>query len=218
MKKTIITTGLAAVSFAALIGGVALAQQAPTGPAARQAQPVTQAAFVQTRVSRLTALDTNHDGTVSTEEMRAAAQARRAERISQRFERLDADKNGQLSRAEFDAPRARNGDRPADQTAHRGSRGGQHHGRLMGRRGGHEVGQRIGRHGPVVIADVQTKLTENFARRDANHDGVLSPEERRAGRVAMRDNRRQHRAERMAHRAGHPHTATSTSPSAPGSE
>jgi hypothetical protein len=46
--------------------------------------------------------------------MRAGAQARRAERASTRFDRLDADKNGQISRAEFDAAR------PDERAAHRG--------------------------------------------------------------------------------------------------
>jgi hypothetical protein len=229
MKKTIIAGGLAAASLAVLIGGAAPApaQQTPaataaqTAPAARharmearRAQPVTQAEFIQARVSRLTALDTNHDGSVTPEEIRAAGQSRRAERASTRFEALDADKNGQISRAEFDAARP-------DRAAHRGQRGGEHRGQRMGRHAGGRhggegrgLGQRVSQHGPIVIADVQTKLTEGFARLDTDHDGVLSPTERQAGRAVMRERFEARRVNRQ-NRAP---AATSASPSAPASE
>jgi len=216
MKKTILAGGLVAASIAALIGGAAVAQQSPTATApaarharmeARQTQPVTQAQFVQARVSRLTALDANHDGTVTAEERRAGAQARRAEQATRRFDRLDADKNGQISRAEFDAARP-------ERAAHRR---GEHRGQRMAhRRGGqgHGPAQRMARHGPIVIADVQTQLTERFARQDADHDGVLSPAERQAGRAAMR----QRFQERRMNRQNRAPAATSASPSAPASE
>ncbi len=227
MKTTIIAGGLVAASIAALIGGAAVAQQAPvaataqTAPAARharmearRAQPVTQAQFVQARVSRLTALDANHDGTVSAEELRAGAQARRAEQATRRFDRLDADKNGQISRAEFDAARPEHGARHGP----RGEmRGGEHGGRRMAHhRGGegHGPAERVAQRGPIVIADVQTKLTEGFARLDADHDGVLSPAERQAGRAVMR----QRFQERRMNRQNRAPAATSASPSAPASE
>lgn len=224
MQKTIIAGALAAASIAALIGGAAVAQQAPvaattaaqTAPAARQAraearrtEPVSQARFVQARVNRLTALDMNHDGTVTAEEMRAGAQARRAEHATQRFDRLDADKNDQISRAEFDAARP-------DRAGHRGPRDGRRRGAPLAHRLGGEgrgPAQR-GAHGPTVIADVQTKLTERFARLDADHDGVLSPAERQAGRAVMR----QRFQDRRANRQNHAPAATSASPSAPASE
>lgn len=203
MKKTIIAGGLAAAAFAVVVGGAAIAQQQQPR-AARQAQPVTQAEFVQARVSRLTALDTNRDGTVGADEMAAGAAARQAARSGKRFERLDADKNGQISRVEFDGARAHHGER------------GEHRAQRMGagRGAGHGSARRMAAHGPIVIADMQTKLTENFARRDSNHDGVLSPDERGAGRAE----RRERRAERMANRALRTGAATSPSPSAPASE
>ncbi len=225
MKKTIIAGGLAAASLAVLVGAAAPAPQtaAPTqaataraAPAARHARmearrtaPVTQAEFVQARVSRLTALDANHDGTVTAEELRAGAQARRAQHAAQRFERLDADKNGQISRAEFDAARPERG-------AGRGP-GGEHRGpRMAHRRGGerHGPGQRMAQHGPIIIADVQTKLTEDFARLDTDHDGVLSPAERQAGRAVMRERFQ----ERRMNRQNRAPAAVSASPSAPASE
>ncbi|QTC91415.1 EF-hand domain-containing protein [Brevundimonas goettingensis] len=232
MKKTIIAGGLAAASLAVLVGAAAPAPQTPAqapaaattqaapaarhaGIQARQAQPVSQAEFVQARVSRLTALDANHDGTVTAEELRAGAQARRARHATQRFDRLDADKSGQISRAEFDAARPEHGDR----AGHRGPRGGEHRGQRMGRRGGgegrgHGPAERVAHHGPIVIADVQTKLTEGFARLDTDHDGVLSPAERQAGRAVMRERFQERRVQRQ-NRAP---AVTSASPSAPASE
>lgn len=222
MKKTIIAGGLAAASLAVLVGAAAPAPQAApqataqAAPVARHArmearrtQPITQAEFIQARVSRLTALDTNHDGSVSADELRAGAQARRAQHATQRFERLDADKNGQISRAEFDAARP-------ERAAHRGPRGDHRGPRMAHRRGGegHGPAQRVSQHGPIVIADVQTRLTEGFVRLDTDHDGVLSPTERQAGRAVMRQRFQEHRVNRQ-NRAP---AATSASPSAPASE
>lgn len=227
--KTIGLSALAAVSMAALIGGAALAQQAAPQPTERHARAdtdgdgrISQAEFVQGRIARLSALDTNHDGSVTVEEMRAARQARGAERAAARFDRLDADKNGEISRSEFDAPRAARADSAAGEHRmgrmgpgrHGGMGGGRMGGHGMGRMG-HGAGQRMANHGPVVISEAQTKLTEAFTRLDANHDGYLTQDERQAGRAAMRERFQERRAERRAQRQAAP---TQASPSAPASE
>lgn len=219
MNKTL--GGVAAVAFLTAFGGMAVAQTAaPQRPArAAMAQPVTQADFVQRRVERLRAADANRDGTVTAEEMRAAAQAKRAERRTALFERLDADKDGSISRAEFEAPRA-DGQR-AGQRAGRGERGhrgprAEHAGR--GHRGGmHGGAQRMGRNGegraPIVIAEAEQKAAQAFARLDADHNGTLTVEERRAGMQARRAEMREKRQER---RQAAP--AAAASPSTPASE
>lgn len=205
MKKTILAADVAAL--AVLTAGSALAQQAQRGPRADADRQVTRAEFVDARIARLTALDTNRDGSISVEERRAVREARRAERVSARFAALDKNGDGAISREEFTAPRegraegAREGRRHGMQ-AHRGHRGG---------RGGHR-----GQHGAaqaVSIADVQTRLTARFDRVDTNRDGVISAEERTASRQAARERRGERRAERMAHRA-----ARMASPSAAASE
>lgn len=215
MNKTL--GGVAAIALLAAFSSVAVAQTAaPQRPArAAMAQPVTQADFVQRRVERLRAADANHDGTVTAEEMRAAGQAKRAERRAALFERLDANKDGSISRAEFEAPRA-DGQR-AGQWAGRGERGQRgpragHVGR--GHRGGmHRGAERMGRGGegrfPIVIAEAERKATEAFTRLDADRDGTLTLEERRAGMQARRAELRQKRIERRAPAA---------SPSTPASE
>ncbi|WP_313102474.1 EF-hand domain-containing protein [Brevundimonas sp.] len=208
MNKTL--GGVAAIAVLTVFSGVAVAQTAaPQRPArAAMAQPVSQADFVQRRVERLRAADANHDGTVTADEMRAAGQAKRAERRAALFERLDANKDGSISRTEFEAPRAEG---QQAQRAHRGPRA-EHAGR--GHRGGmHRGAERMGRGGegrfPIVIAEAERKATEAFTRLDANRDGTLTVEERRAGMQARRAEMRQKRIERRAPAA---------SPSTPASE
>ncbi|MNI05128.1 hypothetical protein D3C73_580730 [compost metagenome] len=62
---------------------------------------------------------------------------------------------------------------------------------------------------PIVIAESERKATEAFARMDANRDGVLTVEERRAAMQAGRAEMRQKREQRRSNPA---------SPSAPASE
>ncbi|MFC5346023.1 EF-hand domain-containing protein [Brevundimonas staleyi] len=222
MRKTILAAGVAAL--AVLTAGSALAQQAPQPGQQRVARAdadrdgrVSRAEFVDARVARLTALDTNRDGQISVEERRAAGQARRAERVANRFARLDKDGNGAISREEFTAPREARADRPREgrRAGMQGQRGPRAH--WAGNRGhrggwgGHRGPRAEG--GVVTIADVQTRLTTQFDRVDANRDGFITAEERTAARQAAREQRGERRAERMAHRA-----ARQPSPSAPASE
>ena len=199
MNKTLLLGGLAVLSLS-VAGGAAVAQQAPRH-AAQNAAPMSRADFVERRVSRLTAADTNRDGTVTVEERRAARQAQHAARAAARFDRLDADKNGALSREEFSArpQRGERGDRA------RMNRGGRH--------GGHMArGAAMGERGPVEIAEARTKAEEAFARLDANRDGVVTADERRAGMERMREQRQERREARRAARA------VQASPSTPASE
>lgn len=105
MKKTL--GGAAVFVITAAVGGAAFAQTAPAprpaGPAANA--PVSQAAYVQRRIEPLRAADANHDGTVTIEEARAARAARDGGRRAAEFARMDADKDGMVSRAEYHAPR-----------------------------------------------------------------------------------------------------------------
>lgn len=190
--RTNIIGGLTVVALAA-VAGVATAQQpAP----ARAVEPVARETFVAHRVDRLTSADANGDGSVSADEMRAARQARRTDKAESAFERLDADRDGMISRAEFDArataraergPRAHRGDHARPARAERAARG------------------------PVDIAEARAKAAEQFDRLDTDRDGVLSAAERQVGREAMRE----HRRDRMERRAAR---ASEQSPQAPASE
>lgn len=209
MKKMMIAGGAAAIALTAVIGGVAVAQQAPTErPAARADADrdgrITQAEFVQARVQRLTAMDADNDGSVTAEERAAGKQAQHAERMAARFDRLDTDRDGSISRTEFEARPQRTG---------RGPRAGKGAG---GPRAERMAARREAR-GPVVIAEAQTKATEAFARLDVNNDGAVTVEERRGARQQMREGRQERRAERVARREARG-TQTPPSPPAPASE
>ena len=228
MRK-IFLNSLSAVALAAAMGAVAGAATAevppPPPPPPADAPPppndmdgpfedapdrdadLTRAAFVDARVSRLTALDANRDGTVSVAEREAAMQAKRAERANERFAKLDANSDGAISRAEFDAGRPERADRPeraeradGDDRGPRGEpgpgRGGPRH--AMRGPGGPEgpgaPGGPEGREpGPVVIAEVAAKLGERFDKMDADKNGVVTAEERRAAMPARRGERPDHR-------------------------
>lgn len=172
MNKTQLLGGLAALALLAG-GGVAVARQATDRPAAPALRAdadgdgrISQAEFVGRRLDRLRAADADGDGSVSVAERQAMRQAHRAARAGVRFDRLDADKDGSISRAEFDAAHA--------------ARAGQGRG-MRGRHGdGAHGGMRAA--APVPIAGVEARAAETFARLDADRDGYLTVEERRAGR------------------------------------
>ncbi len=74
-------------------------------------------------------------------------------------------------------------------------RGGPRHAMRGPGRDGHE-------RGPVVISEVAAKLGERFDKMDADHDGMISPAERRAAMTAHRAERQARRAQRQAGRPG----------------
>lgn len=209
MSKTMIVGGLAALALVTA-GGVAVAQQqTPQERPHRGAADtdndgrISQTEFVSGRVTRLTALDANRDGSVAREEMQDGREARRDEMAGRRFERLDANDDGSISRPEYDAARDTRPER--GERAGRPGRGGR--GPMMGGRGG-RGGERVDR-GPVVIAEVQTRLGEQFTRLDTDGDGYLTQAEREAGRERMREGRRERMQERRAQRQASPSTPAS---------
>ena len=187
MKKLII-----GASVAALMAVPALAWQmgehhGPKGPTTR--------AEVQAKVQeRFAKADTNKDGAITQAEfdthrtaMKAEWQAKRAEHRAQMFAKLDSDKNGQLSKAEFSAPRP---DRGEGKGGHRGHMGGHH--RMGGMMGMGKMGgdwfARIDadKDGKVTLAEASAHALARFDKADANKDGTLTPEERKAAWEAMR--------------------------------
>jgi hypothetical protein len=198
MHRTFLIGGLAVLTLAAG-AGVAIAQQPADRPVRGARADVdgdgrlSQAEFVGRHMQRLTAADANSDGSVTPDERRAAHDAHMAARADAGFDRMDADDDGAISRAEFDA--------------HREARA--HHGpRRAGGGAGH--GDRMAARGPVVIAEARSRAEQAFARLDADSDGFITAAERQAGRQAMRE----HRRERMARR----HAQSQASPQAPASE
>lgn len=137
-------------------------------------------------------LDANGDGKLDATD-RAA---KRTEMQAKAFERIDTDKDGSISKAEWDqhaADRAaRHGERgekradadaPGDNPHHgkRGHRGGpgSHHGMTMGKADAN--GDKV-----ITQAEFQTAALARFDAADANKDGKVTPEERAAQREARR--------------------------------
>lgn len=168
------------------VAGIAIAQ--PAAPAAPRAE-ITRDQAAARADQRFQRLDTNRDGRVTTQELQAQAEqrratreARRTERRGQMFDRLDTDRNGQISREEF-----------SQRTAMREGRGGQRMGMRGGRgRGGRGMGggdrmgmAAIGQDGVITAQEFRDRALQRFDRMDANRDGRIGPDERRGRRGGM---------------------------------
>lgn len=168
-----LTAGL--LGFAAVLATPVLAQPVATTPPVRDAEPQTRAELEARLRTRFGGMDTNKDGTVSTDEMRAYAQTEAKARYDREFVEMDSDRNGQISRAEFDAQHL-------NRSTGRGMGGMRGMAGMMGMRGG-DVSVMSFRNGQgMVINDVVADALQRFDATDANKDGRVTPEERRAMR------------------------------------
>jgi len=141
------------------------------------------------------------------------------QRAEQRFARLDADRNGQLTMAEaregmkgrMDRRQARRDDRQGDRAARAFARidingDGQisreefaQRRALRGERGqrgaqrGGRMGRLFGADGVVTLAEYRAQALQRFERLDGNRDGRLSLAERQEARAKIRADRRARR-------------------------
>ena len=184
MKTRWIAAGLAAATALAV---PALAQMDQPREGRRMAAPMTRA-DVEARVkNRFAKMDLNRDGAVTKEEVAQMREQRREARRDRAFAMLDTDKNGSISREEF-----------AERAAKRDGRGAMRHGMMKRRmmRGAvmaHAMGGRMfvradaNNDGRVTLNEALTPAMAAFDRADANRDGTVTPEERREGRMKMRE-------------------------------
>lgn len=172
----------------------------------RIAQPQTRATVQAQVQARFARADSNRDGFVTREEVRAGGEARRAqrqERRGERFERLDSNNDGSISRAEFDAPRAVQGGDRSERRAMRAERRGQRFADRDGRGGGMRarLGGRafammdLDRDGRVALGEAQRAALQRFDRVDSNRDGTISLDERQTARAARMERREERRGE-----------------------
>lgn len=172
------------------LGAALIAVPVLAAPGAGDRNATQTRAEVQTKAAEMFAkLDANKDGKLDA----ADRAAKRAERQAKKFARLDADGNGSISKAEWDQQGA---DRAAKRAAageagqgkrhamrgHHGKRGGHHGMRMMGK--ADTDGDKA-----ISQAEFQTAALARFDAADANKDGQVTAEERKAQRGAWRAKR-----------------------------
>ena len=190
MKK--LTLGLSATAIA-LIGAAALAQAGPMG--AMKMDPmgdktVTKAEAQAMAVQMFDKMDANHDGKLD----QADRDAHRAERRAKMFDQLDTDKNGAISRDEFNAAHKDGGkDGGMGGWGHDGDKDhggpGMGHGGRMGHGGGMMMAKMAdtNQDGAIGKDEFLAAHAKHFDMADANHDGKLTPDERKSAHQKMRD-------------------------------
>ena len=190
---------LTGVALAGLCATAGIAQDAPPpsppGAHGPMMHPITKAEMTTMVAQHFAALDLNHDGKITREEVRAAREGQMEKRMKEHRDRafamLDSNHDGSISKAEFDA-------------GHMAGRGGPEMPLPPGGREGEHKGP-IGGHGPmggpgmmmlgsgrwfdkadanhdgvVTLAEAQTAAATLFDKLDTNHDGTVSPDEMRA--------------------------------------
>ncbi len=193
--------------FSLLLGTVAALMSVPAlaAPAAggARANPdadndgvLTRAEVEANVAQRFAKLDANQDGKVD-EGDRAAHRQAKADAM---FTAADTDRNGSISRAEFDAAQAARQAKRAERRAAMAERrsGSEHGGGHHGKRGkrGHGGGERllamVDTNGDkaVTAAEMRTAALARFDRIDANKDGQVTAEERSAMRAKRGEGRR----------------------------
>ena len=163
---------LVGLALAATTTGAAWAADHAAGHQ-RMAEPLTRAQAEARAGQMFDRMDTNKDGRVDA--------ADHAARQAAMFDRIDADKNGQISREEFTAHHAAMGQR------REGQRAGQRMGHHRGKHGGQHA--MMGSDGAATRAEFTAAALARFDRMDANKDGQVTVEERRAARESMRQQR-----------------------------
>ena len=135
-------------------------------------------------------MDANNDGRFTREEAGAQRERMRGEHMQRAFARLDANNDGSISREEFSQHRAGRAERRAGRGGE-GMRGGHAGGRMMRhhRAGpeGHMMGGRLfGEQGFVTREQMRERALARFDRLDADRNGTVTAEERRAARERRR--------------------------------
>lgn len=96
----------------AALAAAGLAYAAPRADLNEDGQ-VTQTEFMSAATTRFVNADTDSDGVLTADEMKAARKAKHEERSTKRFEGLDANADGVISKDEYDAKRAQRSEKRA---------------------------------------------------------------------------------------------------------
>lgn len=184
MKKSLLIAGAAILAVAA---PAIAASQATPRPAAPVGKDITRAE-AEAKVKEYFALfDANKDSAVTKEEITAQREAARTKWRAERFNALDKDGNGAISRAEFDAAHQ---DRAGRGPGADGKRGGPGHHRMGGgmKGGGMSIAKAdADKDGRITLAEATRAALAHFDKMDANKDGTVTAQERRDAMKQMRE-------------------------------
>lgn len=186
MTKKYIGLSLLALGLA---GAAYAAEQAPMGDPLG-GKTVTKAEFLAKHGEMFDKMDANHDGKLD--------EADRAAHMGQMFDTIDTDHNGSISRDEFAAAHQKMG-------GEHGGPGGKHDGpggpEGPGKGGGMMMLKMAdaNKDGAVSRDEFMTMAGQHFDKMDANHDGQLTKEERKAAHDKMKKGKGGKRGEHGGH-------------------
>ncbi len=180
---------LLAASVSLCLAGAASAQTPPAdGSAPHHGRAMSKADFMAHAHEMFARLDVNHDGKVTAEEAGEARAKMRTAMRDRAFERLDANHDGAISRDEFNAAgdrmKARHGERRAAMHDNGAPTPMGHGPHGPGPMGGHgDFLKRFDANGDGVVteAEFMGRMEQQFDKRDANHDGQVTRDERGKG-------------------------------------
>ena len=217
MKKFLIAAAALMAGTAALAQTAPLASPAPPVPPAPMAHPMADKTMTRAEVVAMVRdhfgrMDSDKNGAITTDEVMKSAeqwgdharvmrfprgeggdQAMRLERRDPKeaFDRLDANKDGSISRDEFTKAHEERIEKRIEiheqrQDAMKDAKPGEkqavrmHH---MGGMGGRMIVMADSDHdGKITLAEAEAMALQHFDQMDTNHDGQVTPEERRSGR------------------------------------
>jgi hypothetical protein len=183
MRKTTLAL-YGAISAAALaMGGIAIAQSMDGPHKGWDSGPSTRAEAQQHAAEAFARMDANGDGAINQQDHEA--------RVAEHFASLDTNSDGSLTLAEFSAGPKGHGKMRGDKDG-MGPGGPGGHGKMMSKMAD------TNKDGQVTAAEFTAAALSRFDQADANNDGTVTKEERKAAKQAMRESHKEARAERRA--------------------
>lgn len=181
MRKSLLIAG--AALFVASVPVLAASQDGGEGHHMAM-KDITRADAEAKVKARFAAADTNKDGVVTQEEVKALREARMAEHRDARFKHMDTNGDGSISRAEFDASAQSRHSRMADSSKDgpraggHGGYGRHHRGMEMGMGGRMFEKADANKDGKVTLAEATSAAMTHFDAVDTDKNGTISAQER----------------------------------------
>ncbi len=161
-----LTTSLIAICLATVVSTSAYARPNHLQADTNQDGEISLTEFTAESTARFTAIDTDADGRLSEAERKSHHQLRKSQLADHRFQSLDSNGDGSISRDEFEQAT----------TQHKPKHMKMKMARMHMKGKMHDQRQKADANGDGYIdrAEFEAHTTELFALRDANADGVLS--------------------------------------------